>query len=139
MEIAEKKKEILGRAKIILNELLKNEFKAIKQKVRLGWAREGFLKDLYSVQPQFIAVHLTPWIIEGEEIILLNPQSKKLFNFSNDNLKEILRHELLHIELGKEDRNVDFIIEALERNICINDRELRIVKAMWEKYRKEKT
>lgn len=113
----------------ILDELLEGEFKKLKkQRVRLKWM------DYYEyVQPPIMTSDTMgntwpqspiAWINRVEEkeknIIFLN----KAFMFSlririnETKLKNVLRHELLHIEMGYvKDKNKEFQKMAIERGI----------------------
>ena len=50
--------------------------------------------------------------------IVLN---KDWFHLDDEEIKNKLRHELLHDELGKGDYDIEFIEEALRRNIPVNE------------------
>ena len=134
-----KKKEFLERANKILYEILEaSEFKEIKKQVLITWFpinASNFWKIVWS-NADLEAVWFNPkknaevlphrvnqeYIqdLEKVEIIALNPFTEHLFNFSDEDIKELIRHELLHIELQKGQDDVGFVKEALKRNISIH-------------------
>ena len=139
------KKEFLVRAGKILHELLKSEFKKIKKPIYLTWLPNkaaGFWKKLFS-DPKAEAFWFSPQkvleafpeiskspehkkhiaILRKVEIIVFNPNAGHILKFSDKSLRELLRHELLHIELQK-GHDEQFLNEALKRDIFVHTRDI---------------
>jgi len=138
-------KEFLTRARKILHELLKSEFKKIKKPIFLTWlptSAAGFWKKLFSdptaeafwfsprkVLEAFPEISKSPEhkkqvaILQKVEIIVFNPKACHILKFSDNNLRELLRHELLHIELQK-GHDEQFLNEALKRDIFVHTRDI---------------
>lgn len=138
-------KEFLNRTRKILHELLKSEFKKIKKPVYLTWlptSAAGFWKRLFSdptaeafwfsprkVLEAFPEISKSPEhknqvaILQQVEIIVFNPQARHILKFSDKDMRELLRHELLHIELQK-GHDEQFLNEALKRDIFVRTRDI---------------
>lgn len=139
------KTEFLGCAESVLKELLDSEFRTIKKPVYLTWLpakTAGFWKKLFS-DPTAEAFWFSPLkvlqafpdiarspehreqiaVLRKVEIIVFNPRAKHMLKFSNDDLRELLRHELLHIELQK-GHDKQFLNEALKRDIFVHTRDI---------------
>ena len=139
------KTEFLDRADIVLKDLLKSEFRKIKKPIYLTWLPSktaGFWKKLFS-DPSAEAFWFSPRkvlqafpeiarssehrdqiaVLRKVEIIVFNPQAKHMLDFSDDDLRELLRHELLHIELQK-GHDEQFLNEALKRDIFVHTRDI---------------
>jgi hypothetical protein len=139
------KKEFLEKAALLLAELLKSEFQGIKKPIYLTWLpakAAGFWKKLFS-DPTAEAFWFSPKkvlqafpdidsshehkkqlaILQKVEIIVFNPRARHIFTFSENDLRELLRHELLHIELQK-GHDKQFLNEALKRDIFVHTRDI---------------
>ena len=100
----------------ILKELMRTEFKAIKEPVRL---LAGRLSD------SGIAETYPYGRIGGERVIILSIDNwadnvSRYYGhgrLSYDSIREDLRHELLHLELKRRDSDPEFIREATQRGI----------------------
>lgn len=137
--------EFLKRANRILKQLRRQEFKAIKKPVWLTWLPKGagpFWKKLFS-DPKVEAfwfspkrlLRLSPSVmgspdhkkhlaaINRIEIIIFNPKAKHLLEASDEQIIELLRHELLHIELQR-GHDQEFLNAALEREIFVHTRDI---------------
>ncbi len=139
------KKDFLDWAGSVLNELLKSEFRSIKKPVYLTWLPDktvGFWKKLFSdptaeafwfspvkVLQAFPEIARSPEhkeqiaVLGKVEIIVFNPKAKHILKFSDNDLRELLRHELLHIELQK-GHDEQFLNEAMKRDIFIHTRDI---------------
>ena len=89
--------------KTILKELLLNEFKGIK--TRVEW-RE--LKTSWACIPP------------SRDVIYLDMRYQGEFRDAPGLLREVLRHELLHLEMDKGERSKKFQRECKKRKIYIN-------------------
>jgi hypothetical protein len=139
------KKEFLERASRILSELLKDEFKKIKKPIYLTWLPSkaaGFWNRLFSdptaeafwfsakkVLEAFPEIDKAQEhkkqiaVLQKVEIVVFNPKAKHILRFSDEDLRELLRHELLHIELQK-GHDKQFLNEALKRDIFVHTRDI---------------
>ena len=99
----------MSAVKEILTELLEGEFKdkieERKFKIILKELKDRSLAKIHSKDGQvYLFINLENW--------------EKNANFSKS-LRGILRHELLHLETGQSDQDLDFRIEAKRRGIDI--------------------
>jgi len=108
------------RANKILIELLSTEFKNVKKTVRLRWPQKwtGYERILSMVGGIACVDRIFNLYHPHEEHIIFNPRFKDwLFNDPDFAIRELLRHELLHIELDKDDEDPEFIKEARRRGV----------------------
>lgn len=92
---------------LILKSLLKTEFKEIKERVYLRFGEFGGTAKTWrdSKGRAIIEVNLNYW----------KPRPTRYSRIWVN--KELIRHELLHILLNREDNDLIFIKEAKKRNI----------------------
>lgn len=109
-----RQRDLFARANSIIQELLKSEFHNIKRPVVAFWHPLGIdpLLDKICADPEAAIIAFPHGMIReslnlGEldvDMIIFNsrPRAKKLlFKLSDKLLRELLRHELLHIDLGE--------------------------------------
>lgn len=142
----DKKREFLERAQKILEEIEKSgEFKGIKKPVYVKWFpiellklspfKETFSKDCETMyNPIGVLRENVPSvkkaldnigdfsIFDEVEPIFFNPllADPPLWEYSDEEIKDLLRHELLHAELHAGDDSIEFVREAIKRNIFIH-------------------
>lgn len=137
--------EFLERANRILKQLRSQEFKAVRKPVWLTWLPKGagpFWKKLFS-DPKVEAFWFSPKrllrispslrrsadhknhiaAMNRIEIIIFNPKAKHLLKATDEEIRELLRHELLHIELQR-GHDQEFLNAALEREIFVHTRDI---------------
>jgi len=109
-----------------LRRLLKNEFKTIKKPVNLVYDKRFSFKT-------GIACVLKSKYLETE-CIVINLDLYEKQKLSKKDMKEVLRHELLHIEMDMPDSNIEFGKEAYKRRIVLSDKDWERVMAtlFWE-------
>lgn len=95
----------------MVEELLEGEFKArVKQKIIT------FLVD--TEKEPFLACVMEPFLLKNFAAIFVMASNWKTYpDFNSDDLRQILRHELLHVELNAKDGDPRFIAEAKRRSI----------------------
>lgn len=92
--------------------LLNSEFKAIRKFIYLDFDETRLPKTaIASVYDED----------KGTAYITFNLNKIRKRKYSIQEMREILRHELLHIETGKEDKDLDFTREAYKRKIIVNN------------------
>ncbi len=139
------KQGFLDHANSILKDLRKKEFKKIKKPVWLTWLPRNagpFWKKLF-MDPKVGAFWFSPRLVLREaglkidsaehkrhlkalsrtEIVIFNPQAKHLLSATDEQIRELLRHELLHIELQK-GHDAHFLNTALKRDIIVHTRDI---------------
>lgn len=140
------KKAFLQKSNEILQSLKRTEFKKIRKTVYLTWlprTADNFWKKLFK-NPKIEALWFSPIKIIQEfpeitkskqgvsllkklksvEIIIFNPYATHLLKYSDEDIREILRHELLHIEMQAGHEDHDFITAAIEREIYVHARDI---------------
>jgi len=100
-----------------LSDLLRIEFKTIKKPISLDFDKELFSKTKTKIAGIMESEY------EDAEYICINMIECRKHKHFRKNIREILRHELLHIELNKRDDDPEFINEAIKRKIELNDKE----------------
>jgi len=94
----------------ILNDLFTDEFRSIKHKVSV------FISDYPAHYQTAIIIH--PFGFKWLACIFLKGDLWDEYpGFNSKDIREILQHELLHLELYKSDEDPEFIEAARERNI----------------------
>jgi len=139
------KQDFLDHANSLLQELRTKEFKKIKKPVWLTWLPRNagpFWKKLFT-DPKVGAFWFSPRLVLKEaglkidsaeyrrhlktlsnmEIIIFNPKAKHLLSATDEQITELLRHELLHIELQK-GHDAQFLNTALKRDIIVHTRDI---------------
>lgn len=140
------KKAFLNKSQKILQSLLDTEFKKVKKTVYLTWLPRtagSFWKKVFK-SPQIEALWFSPIKIIQEfpqiseskervsllkklksvEIIIFNSYAQHLLKYSDEEIKELLRHELLHIEMQTGHDDHHFISAAMEREIYVHARDI---------------
>lgn len=139
------KQDFLDHANSILNGLREREFKKIKKPVWLTWLPRNagpFWNKLFA-DPEVGAFWFSPRLVLKEaglkidssehrrhlktlsdlEIIIFNPKAKYLLSATDAQITELLRHELLHIEMQK-GHDAEFLNTALKRDIIVQTRDI---------------
>ncbi len=100
----------------IVEKLLEGEFKGrVRQKIitfLVDTEKEAFVACVLDLEK--------PFHLKNVAVIFIMASIWKTYpDFNSDDLREVLRHELLHVELDAEDVDLRFIAEAKRRGIML--------------------
>jgi len=109
-------KERTKKCREVMNELLETEFKEkIKKTACLGIREIPVGKSGTAVEAHIYMRLLRYWAV-----IYINKACWNKSGFGEQEIRDILRHELLHLELMKGDDDPEFRKEAKRRGISVN-------------------